>query len=82
MTVKEIIEKYLRENGYDGLFYEECFCEIDDLFPCDEDGINCELGIDCEPGYKQDCSKCIKRNGIIECRNEWDWCIGKEKEVN
>ena len=47
MTVKEIIEKWLRENGYSGLYNEdECGCSIDDFIPCGE---SCN---ECKPGYK------------------------------
>jgi hypothetical protein len=47
MNVKEIIEKYLRDNGYDGLCYadEECGCLLEDLIPCGEP---CDQ---CVPGY-------------------------------
>ncbi len=49
MNVKEIVEKYLKENGYDGLFHEgDCGCEVGDLAPCDGSAL------DCEPGYKID----------------------------
>jgi hypothetical protein len=37
MNVKEIIETYLKENGYDGLQnYDDtdCACYLDDLCPC------------------------------------------------
>jgi len=48
MNVEEIVKKYLKENGYDGLWNEngECSCELDDLFPC-----NGFYG-HCQPGYK------------------------------
>ena len=48
MNVKEITEKYLKENGFEGLFDEggECGCLLDDLMPCGEGGSACE------PGYK------------------------------
>ena len=48
MNVKEIVQKYLQENGYDGLCDEwhECGCQINDLMPCGE-----YCG-DCIPGYK------------------------------
>jgi len=51
MTVKEIVTKYLKENGYDGLCHAECecACELGELMPCDEP---CE---ECEPGYKVPC---------------------------
>jgi hypothetical protein len=47
MTVREIIEAYLKEHGYDGLCDDECGCSIDDLMEC------CS-GF-CEPGYKVPC---------------------------
>ncbi len=49
MKVKEIIENYLKENGYSGLCYpeEDCGCQLEDLYPCSSD---CPL--DCQPGYK------------------------------
>ncbi len=46
MNIKEIIAKYLEDNGYDGLCCEDCGCQKDDLFPCDNPGE------DCVPGYK------------------------------
>ena len=43
ITVKEIVKKYLKENGYDGLVGNECGCDIDDLFPCGLEGCeNCD----------------------------------------
>ena len=50
MDVREIIKKYLIDNGFDGLFDpDECACEIADLMPCGE---YCGS---CEPGYKGPC---------------------------
>jgi len=51
MTVIEIVREYLEKNGFDGLFNEqgECACELNDLAPCGE------IGVDCEAGYKVDC---------------------------
>ena len=51
MTVQEIIIKYLKENGYDGLYSEECGCRIDDLIPCCAG----EWLASCEAGYKVPC---------------------------
>jgi len=46
-NVLDIITNYLKENGYDGLYYgQECGCELDDLCPCEEVDLNCQ------PGYK------------------------------
>jgi len=49
MTCKEIVEKYLRDNGYDGLTDGECACGLEDLMPCGD------FGSDCVPGYKVPC---------------------------
>lgn len=48
MTIFEIIEKHLTDNGFDGLFNPaECGCKLDDLAPCGE------MQHCCEPGYLQ-----------------------------
>ena len=68
MNIKEIVEKYLRENGFDGLVSEdyECGCELDDLMPCSE------FNSDCQPGYK------YKPDPDGEYA-EAEWVIGLEK---
>lgn len=45
MNCKEIIEKYLRENGYEALCGDGCGCGLDDFAPCGNP-------LDCVPGYK------------------------------
>ena len=69
MTVKEIVEKYLKDNGYTGLVNSdgECGCEIDDLFPCGELYPEC-----CEPGYK-----CPAKPDETEAG--FDWMITTKK---
>ena len=42
MNCKEIIEKYLRENGFDGIINNDCCCPVDDLASCFSD---------CEPAH-------------------------------
>ena len=51
MNVREMLEKNLRENGYDGLVSDdaECACEIGELVPCE-----CDFTA-CKPGYKVPC---------------------------
>jgi hypothetical protein len=46
MNAKEIVEKYLKDNGYDGLCNsrEACGCRINDLFPCESDFSQCRAG--------------------------------------
>jgi hypothetical protein len=41
MTVKEIIEKHLKENGFDGLSGDCCGCALGDLMPCECGGKYC-----------------------------------------
>ncbi len=70
MDIKSIVEKYLRENKFDGL-WSDCFycgCEIDDLMPCEEPMTNCE------PGYKIPCGDDCPAGGGC------DWHIGPNKE--
>lgn len=69
MTVKEIVTKYLRENGFDGLCEgncsdEGCGCLLPDLAPCEESFL-----MSCEPGYKASC----------DCGEGCVWHVSKEK---
>ncbi len=53
MNVDDIVKKYLVENGFDGLCYEnECGCETHNLRPCDG------LMGSCESGVKVSCEHC------------------------
>lgn len=53
MKVRQIVEAYLKENGFDGLFNTngECACVLDDLVACGE------LSEDCQAGYKKPCDE-------------------------
>ena len=62
MTVKEIVQEYLKQNGYEGLFCDECGCEIDDLMPCDSPIM------DCKAGYKGECPGGEICDGFPECK--------------
>lgn len=44
INIRSIVEQSLDERGYDGLGCEACSCELDDLMPCDEPGMDCEAG--------------------------------------
>ena len=71
MIVKDIIEMWLRENDYSGLYDDEvpCGCEIEDLIPCDS-----ESCLTCKPGYKVSCTdKCKHEEG------PGDWHISNKK---
>lgn len=51
-TVKDIVTEYLKSNGYDGLYNDDCGCPVDDLAPC------CQLYDDCTAGYRHDTCEC------------------------
>lgn len=69
-TIMEITREYLEKNGYDGLvgLDGECGCELDDLFPCEFEGVG-----DCQAGYKVACT------GGDHCDGDCDWHIAAEK---
>ncbi len=47
MTVGEIVAKYLKANGYDGLRNDDCGCSLEDFAPCMEGVMS-----NCEAAYK------------------------------
>lgn len=57
-SIHDIVQQYLKRNGYEGLCGDECGCSIDDLFPCS--GLNMPGDvINCQAGYKHLCDgKC------------------------
>lgn len=63
MNAIEIIEKYLKENGYDGLYRTGCGCMIGELFPC------ANYPDDCKAGYKVPC----------DCEDGCNWHMRGEK---
>jgi len=68
-TVRNIVEEWLKDNGYDGLYDDDCGCLIGDIAPCEPDG-----GFGCMPGYKGPCDpKTCPADG--EC----DWHVGPRK---
>lgn len=45
MTVKEIVAAWLKENGYDGLYSDDCGCNITHFMPCCGDFSECQAGV-------------------------------------
>lgn len=74
MTVKGIVQKYLKENGYDGLCNYEpmCGCVINDLMPCGEDCSSCT------PGHKEKPTSENFEDYCIEDNPEWVIVAGKK----
>ncbi len=72
MTIKEIVDQYLKANGYDGLvdFMGGCSCNLDDgLMPCD---LDCIAG--CSAGYKVPCNP-----ETCQADGDCKWHIAEEK---
>ena len=68
MMAKEIVKKYLVDNGYDGLFSPgNCSCRISELMCCGE---SCEY---CEPGY-------FIPSDSPDFDNDYDYMIGRDKQ--
>ena len=65
MKAIDIVKKYLKENGYDGLCHPdyECGCDIKDLAPCDS------CFADCLVGHKKE-----------DTTGEYDYLIVPKKE--
>ncbi len=69
-TVKAIVRKYLKENGYDGLYVDvfdgpTCSCTLDDLMPCGQPMDDCKAGV------------------FVECRGknkDMEFCIGPKRK--
>ena len=73
MDIRDIIKKYLEDNGYDGLCGVECSCDSGDLAPCDNP-------LECKPGWKcpkpgpcsewedSDTYYCALRHSSDECK--------------
>lgn len=56
-TVQQIITDFIRDNGYDGLLYENtCACARDALIPCGN------LNHDCTVGYINSCKNCSPKD--------------------
>lgn len=75
MTVKDIVEKYLKDNKFDGLYssFGDCGCQLDDLMPCCSEGIE-----QCEPGYK---TKCNPEECPADGNCNWHISPDKDKEA-
>lgn len=68
-TAREIVALWLRENGYDGLYYDDCGCSHEDVAPCSSPSLDAWV-LDCRAGYKRPC----------DCGEGCDWHIGPRVE--
>lgn len=74
MNVYGIVEKYLKDNGYDGLCTDDCGCHLDDLMPCCSEG-----AMDCVSGYKMTEAEARKR--FDDTFEDCDFIIVEGKEA-
>jgi len=65
MTLKEIVQKYLQDNGFKGLAGENCGCGLDDLMPCAGCGDN--PSPDCVPAMHRKCEGCPVKDSEEGC---------------
>lgn len=76
MTCKEIIKKWLEDNGYTGLFndrYDGCGCGLNDLCPCDG-----EIA-ECQPAYERWCIYCPEKEACVLRLDGAEYCYHKNK---
>ena len=69
-TVLEIVEDYLKRNGFDGLYNSEleCGCSISNLNPCGDIKNDCTAGYQVEAPPKDDYD-----NYIYNSKNDKPW---------
>jgi hypothetical protein len=60
MLVKEIVANWLKRNGYDGLYCDDCGCFVDGLAPCSSEVfLSCQAGVCKEVDPGDGCGFCI-----------------------
>jgi hypothetical protein len=84
MNIRDIVENYLKTNGYTGLVNQEipCGCVLGDLAICDGECMNLE---ECDAGYVHYCDDCPKEIQeecrVDDCPSVGGYCVGPEKEL-
>lgn len=74
MNVKEIVKKYVEDNGYDGLAGDNCSCLLDNFMRiCNGWEIS-----ECEPVWIKDCNKCKYMTDDCTCAR--NYCVTTDKE--
>jgi len=79
MNIRQIVEKYLRDNGYDGLAGCDSGCSLDDLMPCEEPREDCVAGrkVPCAKDGS-DCENCTTNCPTTE--GQWRVIPAEEEE--
>jgi hypothetical protein len=73
LNEEEYIARELERAGFDGLYSDECGCEISDLFPCNA---NVDEAHACQAGYKVMCDENCDHGDTVD---KGDWHIQKDK---
>jgi len=77
LNVVNIVETYLRENGYDGLSKMECGCGVDDIAPCCE-YVDEGIPQTCVPSYRvegcHDPGACEYCGADMKCSHHFSKC--------
>ncbi len=70
--VRDIVKRWLKENGYHGLYSDggECACQLSDLQPCGENFS------DCIPGIKKTWDE-LTEDQQVHCESGCDFYIIK-----
>lgn len=85
LGIRDAVTSYLREHGYDGLYYVmgECACRLDDdLIYCAPTDITMDMVddmlYDCAPGYLFDCNSCSDKlvEDVCPLSDDMDWTMG------
>ena len=75
-TLLDIVKDYLENEGYDGLYANDCGCEVSNLAPCGY------LQADCRAGVKFPCPE-LTAEGYNEdqmCEEGCEWHMGPREE--
>ena len=80
MNIREIVQDWLKEHGYGGLYCEgsECGCPIDNLMDCGGPMNTWPSITDCHPGYKRPYNPAIDPEEFEDA--EYVICADKPKE--
>jgi len=73
----EIIKRWLKENGYDGLLCTEvpCGCLLEDLNPCGSEDLS-----ECSAAYRHECKKDCHEGACDSEPGKGSFCMRLKKE--
>ena len=77
MRVIQIVEEYLKSNGFDGLCNCDvpCGCLLDNLCPCGD------LNVDCQAGHREEVGSSVECGCDGQGENHWHVSIANKTSV-